>query len=163
MSEIEKLRIGTGFDVHAFEEGRELILGGVKIAFEKGLAGHSDADALLHAMIDAILGALGLGDIGTHFPSHDERWKGASSLEFLDWTHHKVKEMGASILSIDSVIMAQAPRMSPHIPQIRQSLAKRLELEESRLHIKSTTTDYLGFLGRGEGLAVQSTCLVRLA
>lgn len=160
---IEKLRIGTGFDVHAFAENRDLILGGVKIPHEKGLAGHSDADALIHAIVDALLGAAGLGDIGRHFPSSDPQWKDAPSTRFLEWTRDRLSAEGMRILSVDSVIITQEPKLAGHIASMQTTLAEGLGLEVSRVQVKATTTDYLGFTGRKEGLAVQASCLVLLA
>jgi len=160
----DRLRIGTGIDAHAFDKpGTELWMGGLKIPHERGLAGHSDADVLIHAIVDALLGAINLGDIGEHFPSSDSRWRGAPSSEFLIWSRDQIKSMGATILSIDSVILAQEPRMKPHIPGIRSNLAGLLDLSMDRIAVKSTTTDQLGFVGRKEGMVCQASCLVLLA
>jgi 2-C-methyl-D-erythritol 4-phosphate cytidylyltransferase/2-C-methyl-D-erythritol 2,4-cyclodiphosphate synthase len=159
----EGLRIGMGYDVHAFEEGRPLMIGGIEIPFEKGLKGHSDADVLIHAIVDSILGALGAGDIGQYFSPNDERWKNASSVDFLKFTKNMADERGAKILSIDSVLMLERPKIGPHREAIRRKLADILELDFSRLHLKATTTEKLGFTGREEGIAAQAVCLLDLA
>lgn len=158
----DRLRIGTGIDAHAFEGGRPLILGGIQVPHDRGLAGHSDADCLIHAVVDAILGALAKGDIGEHFPSSDPKWKNADSKEFLRYARQLVATEGAQILSIDSVILAQAPVMKPHIANMRDCLARLLEIDLSRVHIKASTTDHLGFVGRKEGIAAQASCLLIL-
>jgi len=158
---LESLRVGTGYDVHAFsKEPKPLWVGGVEIDPEHGLAGHSDADVLIHAIVDAILGALNHGDIGQHFPSGDERWKGASSVDFLVWTRDEMRKMGASLINIDSVVIAQTPKMKPHISSIRRKLAETLGLAASHVSVKATTTDHLGFTGRKEGIAAQAVCLL---
>lgn len=159
---LEDLRMGQGFDVHELVEGRPLIVGGVKIPYEKGLLGHSDADVLLHAVIDSILGALAAGDIGRYFPPSDPQWKGASSRDFLRFTRDLVQNRGAQILSIDSTIMCESPKMSPHYEAMRKVMAEDLGLEFDRVHVKATTTEGLGFTGRQEGIAAQAVCLLRL-
>lgn len=160
---LDKLRIGTGIDAHAFDSpGTELWIGGLKIPHDRGLAGHSDADVLIHAIVDSILGALNMGDIGEHFSSSDPEWKGAPSSRFLTWTRELLKEKRAKLISIDSVLMAQEPRMKPHIQEIRANLARILDLSIDRISVKSTTTDHLGFIGRKEGMACQASCLIAL-
>ena len=154
------MRIGQGFDVHAFSEGRPLILGGVNIPFEKGLLGHSDADVLLHAISDALLGAVGEGDIGKHFPDTDEAFKGADSKVLLQQVMYLVKEQGYSVGNVDSVIMAQRPKMAPHIDEMRETIAELLEVEAEQVNVKATTTEKLGFTGREEGIAAQAVCLL---
>ncbi len=159
---MDDLRVGTGFDVHAFTEGRKLMIGGLEIPYEKGLDGHSDADVLIHAMVDALLGALSAGDIGQHFSPADPRWKGAPSSQFLTHTKNLIEERGGRILSIDSTLILEAPKMSPHIASIRENLARILDIPYDRIHVKATTTEKLGFLGRGEGIAAQAICLLSL-
>lgn len=158
----DDLRIGQGFDVHAFCEGRPLIIGGVTIPFEKGLLGHSDADVLIHAIVDAVLGALSAGDIGRYFPPTDPQWKNASSRDFLRFVKKMSDDRGAKILSIDSTLILERPKMSPHIEAIRRTLADDLGIEFDRIHVKATTTEKLGFTGREEGVAAQAVCLLRL-
>jgi len=157
---VDQLRIGTGFDVHPFCEGRPLMIGGLQIPHSHGLLGHSDADVLIHAIVDSILGALGLGDIGQYFPPGDPRWKDASSSKFLEHTRNLAKERGARILSIDSTLIMEAPKMSPYYSSIRENLCRILDLPRDRLHLKATTTEKLGFLGRSEGIAAQAVCLL---
>ena len=157
------IRVGTGFDVHQFAENRPLIIGGVTIPYEKGLIGHSDADVLLHTITDAALGALGEGDIGTHFPDTDEAFKGADSAELLTEIWRRVKEKGYVLGNIDCTIMAQRPKMAPHIPAIRQRVAELLEAQPSQINIKATTTEQLGFVGREEGIAALATILLQKA
>ncbi len=154
------MRIGMGYDVHRLTEGRRLILGGVDIPWEKGLLGHSDADVLIHAVMDALLGAAALGDIGKHFPDTDPAYKGISSLKLLGHTAGLLSENGFSIGNIDATIIAQKPKMAPHIPAMRRNMAAVLEIPESRLNIKATTEEELGFTGRGEGIASQAVCLL---
>jgi 2-C-methyl-D-erythritol 2,4-cyclodiphosphate synthase len=154
------LRIGIGSDVHGFEENRPLMIGGIEVPHAKGLAGHSDADVLLHAVVDALLGAAGLGDIGMHFPSSDPRWKNKPSSEFLLWTCERLRQDGFKILSVDSVIIAQEPVMRPHIPQMEASLRALIRDPEAHIHVKATTTDHLGFVGRREGIACQAVALL---
>lgn len=157
------IRVGQGFDVHQLVEGRPCIIGGVTIPYEKGLLGHSDADVLLHAITDAILGALGLGDIGKHFPDTDAAYKDADSLKLLEAVWSMVRERGYKLGNIDSTIIAQKPKMLPYIPQMTEIIAKALEAEElSQVNVKATTTEQLGFTGRGEGVAAQSVvCLIK--
>ncbi|ALP37351.1 2-C-methyl-D-erythritol 2,4-cyclodiphosphate synthase [Paenibacillus sp. 28ISP30-2] len=157
------IRVGQGFDVHQLVEGRPCIIGGVNIPYEKGLLGHSDADVLLHAVSDAILGALGLGDIGKHFPDNDPEFKDADSLKLLEHVWSLAKERGYRLGNIDSTIIAQKPKMASYIPQMNEVIARALEAEDpSQVNVKATTTEQLGFAGRGEGIAAQSVvCLVK--
>jgi len=156
------IAVGQGFDVHQLVEGRPCIIGGVTIPYEKGLLGHSDADVLLHAISDAILGALGLGDIGRHFPDTDPAFKDADSLKLLEHVWGLAKERGYRLGNIDSTIIAQKPKMAPYIPEMTEIIARALEAEPSRVNVKATTTEQLGFTGRGEGIAAQSiVCLLR--
>ncbi|MFK4344879.1 MULTISPECIES: 2-C-methyl-D-erythritol 2,4-cyclodiphosphate synthase [unclassified Paenibacillus] len=157
------IRVGQGFDVHQLVEGRPCIIGGVNIPYEKGLLGHSDADVLLHAVSDAILGALGLGDIGKHFPDNDLEFKDADSLKLLEHVWSLAKERGYRLGNIDSTIIAQKPKMASYIPQMNEVIARALEAEDpSQVNVKATTTEQLGFAGRGEGIAAQSVvCLVK--
>lgn len=154
------IRIGQGFDVHAFADGRRLILGGVDIPYDKGLLGHSDADVLLHAICDALLGAAGLGDIGRHFPDTDAKFKGIDSRELLRDVRSQLKQHGWRVANVDATIIAQAPKMAPHIPVMRQHIADDLELGCEQVNVKATTTERLGFTGRGEGIAAQAICLL---
>lgn len=154
------MRIGMGYDVHRLTEDRKLILGGVEIPWEKGLLGHSDADVLIHAVMDAVLGAAALGDIGKHFPDTDPAYKGISSLKLLEHVAGLLAENGFSVGNIDATIIAQRPKMAPHIPAMRRNMAKALGIEQSRLNIKATTEEGLGFTGRGEGIASQAVCLL---
>ncbi|MCV4235797.1 2-C-methyl-D-erythritol 2,4-cyclodiphosphate synthase [Virgibacillus sp. LDC1] len=156
------IRVGQGFDVHQLVEGRPCIIGGVTIPYDKGLLGHSDADVLLHAVTDAILGALGLGDIGRHFPDNDPAFKDADSLKLLEQVWVMAKERGYTLGNIDSTIIAQKPKMAPYIPQMAEVIAKALDAEVEQVNVKATTTEQLGFTGRGEGIAAQSVvCLVK--
>ncbi|AIQ65753.1 2-C-methyl-D-erythritol 2,4-cyclodiphosphate synthase [Paenibacillus stellifer] len=156
------IAVGQGFDVHQLVEGRPCIIGGVTIPYEKGLLGHSDADVLLHAISDAILGALGLGDIGRHFPDTDPAFKDADSLKLLEHVWGLAKERGYRLGNIDSTIIAQKPKMAPYIPEMTEIIARALEAEPSLVNVKATTTEQLGFTGRGEGIAAQSiVCLLR--
>lgn len=154
------MRIGMGYDVHKLAEGRELILGGVTIPWEKGLLGHSDADVLIHAVMDALLGAAALGDIGKHFPDTDPAYKGISSILLLKHVAALLKENGYTVGNIDATIIAQKPKMAPHIPQMRKNMAEAMGIPESRLNVKATTEEGLGFTGRGEGIASQAVCLL---
>ena len=154
------MRIGHGYDVHKLVEGRDLILGGVKIDHHLGLLGHSDADVLLHAVSDALLGAAGLGDIGVHFPDTDPQYKGADSAKLLEIVGQKVAAAGYRISNIDVTMIAQRPKLKPHIPQMRTNIAKVLNLEESRVNVKATTEEKLGFTGREEGLSCHAVCLL---
>ena len=154
------MRVGQGFDVHALVEGRLLILGGVTIPHPRGLLGHSDADVLLHAIIDALLGAAGLGDIGQHFPDHDVGWKDADSRALLRATGAKLAAAGYGIVNIDSTIIAQAPRMSPHIPAMVANIAADLGVGSGQVNVKAKTTERLGFTGRGEGIAAEAIAAI---
>jgi 2-C-methyl-D-erythritol 2,4-cyclodiphosphate synthase len=153
-------RIGQGFDVHQFAENRDLIVGGVKIPHEKGLLGHSDADVLLHAISDAILGALGEGDIGKHFPDTDEAYKGADSKELLKRIVKTMNEKRFKVVNVDSTIIAQKPKMAPHIEAMRDIIAGLIEVERDQVNVKATTTEKLGFTGREEGIAAQTVVLL---
>lgn len=154
------MRIGLGYDVHRLVEERDLIIGGVTIPYEKGLLGHSDADVLLHAIMDSLLGASALGDIGTHFPDTDERYRGASSIKLLEEVGKLLYKNGFSINNIDSTIIAQKPRMSPHIMNMRENIAKALNIDINKINVKATTEEGLGFTGTGEGISSQSICLL---
>lgn len=154
------MRIGHGFDVHALVAGRALIIGGVTIAFDKGLEGHSDADVLLHAICDALLGAVALGDIGRHFPDNDPRYKGADSRLLLREVSRLLRDGGYRIVNLDSTIIAQAPRMAPHIPAMISNIALDLGIEAGCINIKAKTTEGLGFPGRGEGIAAEAIALL---
>ncbi|MEO7022195.1 MAG: 2-C-methyl-D-erythritol 2,4-cyclodiphosphate synthase [Ktedonobacteraceae bacterium] len=154
------IRIGSGYDVHAFAPDRPLVLGGVTIPYERGLAGHSDADAVIHAVVDALLGAAALGDIGQHFPSSDLRWKDQPSSVFLAYTLDVLSQQGWRIGNIDATIIAERPRMGPHIAAMRAHLAEHLRLEIEQVSVKATTTDGLGFTGRGEGIACSAVALI---
>lgn len=154
------MRVGMGYDVHKLTENRDLILGGVKIPWEKGLLGHSDADVLLHAVMDALLGAAALGDIGKHFPDTDSKYKGISSVKLLIHVAELLKEHGYEIGNIDATIIAQKPKMAPHIPQMRKNMANALGILESKINIKATTEEGLGFTGTGEGISSQAICLL---
>jgi 2-C-methyl-D-erythritol 2,4-cyclodiphosphate synthase len=147
------IRCGTGFDAHAFVEGRRLIIGGVEIKFHLGLAGHSDADILIHAIIDALLGAAGLGDIGFHYPDRDMAYKDISSIILLETTRDKVAEVGWKISNIDATVVAQVPRLADYIDEMREHLAGTLKIDKGRVNIKATTTERMGFTGREEGMA----------
>ncbi|AIQ71251.1 2-C-methyl-D-erythritol 2,4-cyclodiphosphate synthase [Paenibacillus graminis] len=156
------IAVGQGFDVHQLVEGRPCIIGGVTIPYEKGLLGHSDADVLLHAVSDAILGALGLGDIGRHFPDTDPAFKDADSLKLLEQVWALARKRGYRLGNIDSTIIAQKPKMAPYIPQMTEIIANVLGAETSKVNVKATTTEQLGFTGRGEGIAAQSiVCLLQ--
>ena len=146
-------RFGMGYDVHRLVEGRKLILGGVDVPYEKGLLGHSDADVLLHAVSDAILGAAALGDIGTHFPDRDERFKGADSGKLLEEVVRLVRAEGYAIGNVDATIVAQAPKLLPHIPRMRENIARMLGVAVRDVNVKATTEERLGFTGRGEGMS----------
>ena len=155
------MRIGTGYDVHRLVPDRKLIIGGVEIPYEKGLLGHSDADVLLHAICDAMLGAAALGDIGRHFPDSDPAYKGISSLLLLKKTAELLEKRLFFIENIDATIIAQAPKLAPFIPGMKSNIAKTLGLEESQVNVKATTEEGLGFTGAGEGIAAQAVCLIR--
>jgi len=154
------LRVGQGFDVHAFAPGRKLIIGGVEIPFPLGLLGHSDADVLLHAICDALLGAAALGDIGRHFSDGDPTFKDIDSRVLLRAVHQKIRVLDFRIVNLDATLIAQAPRMAPHIPAMVINIAHDLELPTDAINIKATTTEQMGFTGRGEGIAVQAMCLL---
>jgi 2-C-methyl-D-erythritol 2,4-cyclodiphosphate synthase len=154
------IRIGSGYDVHAFILGRPLILGGVTIPFDYGLAGHSDADTVIHAIVDALLGAAALGDIGSHFPSHDPRWKDQPSAVFLDYTIDLLQQHDLSIGNIDATIVAERPKLSPYIQDMRDHVAQHLQIKKEQVSIKATTTDGLGFAGRREGIACYAVALI---
>lgn len=155
-----ELRVGQGFDVHAFAEGRKLVIGGVEIAHDQGLAGHSDADVLIHAICDALLGAASLGDIGRHFPDSDPRFRGIDSRELLRDVADSLAGMGWRVMNVDSTIVAQVPRMAPHIPGMAANVAADLRVEAGCVNVKATTTEFLGFAGRKEGIAAQAVCLI---
>lgn len=154
------MRIGIGYDVHKLVENRDLILGGVKIPYEKGLLGHSDADVLAHAVMDALLGAAALGDIGKHFPDTDSAFKGASSIELMKEVAVILKDHGYKVGNIDATVIAQAPKLAPHITDMRKNMARALEIDVDRLSVKATTTEKLGFAGRGEGIAAEAAALI---
>jgi 2-C-methyl-D-erythritol 2,4-cyclodiphosphate synthase len=154
------IRIGFGYDVHAFATDRPLILGGVTIPSERGLSGHSDADAVIHALVDALLGAAALGDIGQHFPSSDERWKNQPSSVFLDYTYDLLCQQQYTINNIDTTIVAEHPKMASHIQAMRTHLAQHLHLSREQVSVKATTTDGLGFIGRQKGIACYAVALI---
>ncbi len=154
------MRIGEGYDVHRFAEGRRLVLGGVEIPYEKGLLGHSDADAALHALMDAMLGALALGDIGKHFPDTDEKYRGISSLRLLEETAAMVRAEGYALVNADITIVAQRPKLAPYIPEMRRTIAKALGADLGDISVKATTEEGLGFTGSGEGLAARAVVLM---
>ena len=157
------MRIGQGFDVHALVAGRLLIIGGVEIPYERGLLGHSDADVLLHAITDALLGAAGLGDIGQHFPDTDPKFKDANSRRLLRETARLIHRAEYAVVNIDATIIAQAPRMAPHVAQMAANIAADLGIESGCVNIKAKTTEQLGFTGRGEGIAAQAVALIERA
>lgn len=158
------MRIGHGYDVHQLQEGRPLILGGINIPHDKGLLGHSDADVLLHAVTDAILGAVGLGDIGKHFPDTDPEFKDADSAELLAHACSLVKAKGWKLGNVDATILAQQPKMAPHIPEMKKRIGELLEAEaEEQVNVKATTTEKLGFVGRKEGIAAHAVVLLQSA
>ena len=154
------MRVGMGYDVHKLVEGRKLILGGVEIPYEKGLLGHSDADVMLHAVMDALLGAAALGDIGLHFPDTDPKYKGASSIKLLEHVGRLLEENGYVIENIDATIIAQCPKMRPHIDQMRENMAKALKIDVDQINVKATTEEGLGFTGSGEGISSQAICAI---
>lgn len=155
------MRIGFGYDVHRLAEGRRLVLGGVEIDHPLGLDGHSDADVLLHAVVDALLGATALGDIGQHFPDTDDEWRGADSRELLRIVVGKVQAAGFHVENVDVTIVAQAPRLAPYISEMRSSVADILGLDPARVSVKATTSEGLGFAGEGRGIAAHAVCLIR--
>jgi 2-C-methyl-D-erythritol 2,4-cyclodiphosphate synthase len=154
------MRIGQGFDVHAFCEGDHVTLGGVEIPYKQGVKAHSDGDILLHALADALLGAVALGDIGHFFPDTSDEWAGADSRDLLRRVMERVKEEGYKVANVDTTIIAQAPKMAPHIQTMRLNIAEDLNLAANRVSVKATTTERLGFSGRGEGIACQAVCLL---
>ncbi len=154
------MRIGQGYDVHRLVEDRKLIIGGVEIQYEKGLLGHSDADVLLHAIMDALLGAAALGDIGKHFPDTDEKYKGISSLELLKEVSRLLKTNNYSIINVDSTIIAQKPKMSSHILKMRENISECLGIDIDKVNVKATTEEGLGFTGEGLGIAASAICLI---
>jgi 2-C-methyl-D-erythritol 2,4-cyclodiphosphate synthase len=157
---MNNMRIGSGYDVHKLVEDRELIMGGVKVPYEKGLLGHSDADVIVHAIMDALLGAAALGDIGKHFPDTDSAYKGVSSIELLKRVKLLIEEKLYFIENIDATIIAQRPKLAPYIPQMRKNIADALDIEEDRVNIKATTEEGLGFTGEGLGIASNAVCLL---
>ncbi len=157
------MRIGQGYDVHRLVEGRDLIIGGVKIDYHLGLLGHSDADVLLHAICDALLGAAALGDIGLHFPDTDPIYKGIDSTKLLFLCGGKLKERGYKIVNIDATVIAQAPKMRPYIEEMRKNIADTLSIDLDSVNIKATTEEHLGFTGRGEGISSSAVCLIEKA
>ena len=154
------MRIGHGYDVHRLVEGRDLILGGVKIPYEKGLLGHSDADVLLHAVSDSLLGAAALGDIGVHFPDTDPAYKGADSLELLRIVGEKVKNAGYRVSNVDVTMIAQKPKLKDHIPQMVRNIAEALHIDANQVNVKATTEERLGFTGDGSGMSCHAVCLL---
>jgi len=154
------MRVGIGYDIHRRDEARDLVLGGVELPHEVGLAGHSDADVLLHAIIDALLGAAALGDIGQHFPPDDPQWKDASSLDLLVRALALVREAGFEVGNVDATVIAEGPRLAPHIPAMRERIAEALGVDARRVSVKATTHDGLGTLGRGEGIAASAVATV---
>ena len=154
------MRVGHGYDVHRLVEERKLILGGVDVPYEKGLLGHSDADVLTHAVMDALLGAAGLGDIGKHFPDTDPTYKGADSLKLLDHVMEVLREKGWQVGNVDATVIAQRPKLAGFIPQMRDNLAKRMGVAPEQVNVKATTEEKLGFTGSGEGIAAHAVCLL---
>lgn len=154
------IRIGTGFDSHRLEEGRKLILGGVEITHPRGLLGHSDADVLVHAIIDALFGAIADGDIGQHFPDTDPKWKGANSIQLLKMTAQRLRSLGWEIVNTDTTVIAQEPKLGPHIQMMRERIAEAMGIEKQQVSIKAKTNEGMGALGRREGIAVHAVALV---
>lgn len=154
------MRIGQSVDIHQLVEGRDLILGGVKIEHTKGLLGHSDADVLVHAIMEALIGAMGLGDLGKHFPDTDPKYKGISSIKLLEETYLMMLEHGYEVGNIDAIILAERPKMAPHIPQMKANIARALHTDESRINIKATRGEKLGFVGHEEGMVSMAVCLI---
>jgi len=155
-------RVGIGYDVHQLVTGRKLILGGVELVHTKGLEGHSDADVLMHAICDAVLGAIGQGDIGTFFPNTDPKWRGAASRVFLEEAARQVTLHQGRIINIDATIMAQAPKIAPHVPAMKANIAKALGITDQRVGVKATTNEHLGFIGREEGMAAMAVASIDL-
>lgn len=158
-----QLRIGEGWDTHALVPGRRLVVGGVEIPFERGLLGHSDADVLLHAITDALVGGAGLGDIGTHFPDTDERFRGADSVILLQEAARRVREAGWSVMNVDSTVVAQAPKLAPHIPGMRARIAEALSLDASQVNVKAKTAEKLGPVGMGQSIEARAVVLLQRA
>lgn len=154
------MRIGHGYDVHKLTEGRKLILGGVDIPYERGLLGHSDADVLVHAVMDALLGACAMGDIGHLFPDNDPAYAGADSMKLLDTVMARLKEQHFRVGNVDVTVIAQAPKLAPYVPQMKEKLARHLDVANHRVNVKATTEEHLGFTGRGEGIAAHAVALV---
>ena len=154
------IRIGHGYDVHAFSENRKCIIGGVTIPYEKGLLGHSDADVLLHAISDSLLGAAALGDIGKHFPDTDPEFKGADSLILLEKVNELLEKNGYKVVNVDATVIAQAPKLAPYIIEMRENIAKALKTDVDFISVKATTEEILGFTGRKEGISAHSVCLI---
>lgn len=154
------MRIGQSQDIHKLVEGRDLIIGGVKIPYEKGLLGHSDADVLLHAIIESIIGAMGLKDIGTHFSDKDPKYEGISSLKLLDETYKMMNSNGYKLVNLDSLIIIEKPKMAPHIDKMRKNIAKHLHCDISQVNVKATCAEGLGFIGKGKGAMAQCVCLI---
>lgn len=155
------MRVGIGYDIHPFVSGRPLVLGGVVIPYDRGLDGHSDADALLHAVADAILGAAALGDVGRHFPNSDPAYRNASSVRLLEAVVDHVIGLGFTVENVDTVVIAEAPMLAPFVPAMRAVMAKTLRVSEAAVSVKATTHERMGSLGRGEGIAAQAVCLLR--
>jgi 2-C-methyl-D-erythritol 2,4-cyclodiphosphate synthase len=163
LMDFSSLRVGIGYDVHPFSEGCDLIIGGERLPFHAGLAGHSDADVLVHAIIDSLLGAAALGDIGKLFPARDEKYRGISSLELLREVGDRFSETGIAIINIDSIVICEEPKIAPHVNRMRGNISAALgDLDRERISIKATTTEQLGFVGRGEGIAAQAISLIQL-
>lgn len=154
------MRIGQSIDIHQLVEGRDLILGGVKIEHSKGLLGHSDADVIVHAIMESLIGAMGLGDLGKHFPDTDPKYKGISSIKLLEETYKMMVEHGYKVGNIDAIILAERPKMAPHIPQMKENVAKALHTDVSRINIKATRGEKLGFVGHEEGIVGMSVCII---
>ena len=154
------MRVGIGYDVHRLTEGRDLIIGGVNIPYEKGLLGHSDADVLLHAVMDALLGAAALGDIGKHFPDTDIRYKGASSMKLMECVQELLEEKGYRVVNVDATIIAQRPKLRPYIEEMEKNIAETLKIEDDQINVKATTEEGLGFTGAGEGISSQAICML---
>ncbi|HEX7116229.1 MAG TPA: 2-C-methyl-D-erythritol 2,4-cyclodiphosphate synthase [Steroidobacter sp.] len=158
-----EIRIGHGYDVHAFTDGDHITLGGVRIPHDRGVLAHSDGDVLLHAICDALLGAVGLGDIGMHFPDSDPRWRGADSRQFVRHARELLRERGYAVVNVDATVIAEAPKLGPHRQSMRANIAADLGLDPGRVNVKATTTERLGFIGRREGLACQAVVLIARA
>ncbi len=158
----QSIRVGQGYDAHRLAEGRRLVLGGVEVPFDLGLMGHSDADVLSHAIVDAVLGGLALGDIGTHFPDSDPEHKDISSLMFLERAAEMVKEAGGQIVNVDATVLAQRPKLAPFVPEMRSHIAAALGMPVERVSVKATTTEEMGAVGRGEGMEAQAVAMIRI-